>query len=148
VNDERIPPRLQAVIDHVALQTAHFDAAVDFYTRILGAELLERRQFKRRQMAWLRLGEVRLELFSARDGETLAPWSDFTSGPVHLALRVPNLDEFLQHALLRAKYHPSHPARSRRRSPASTDRILARPRRRRSRSPRRIAVNDIRQPRK
>ena len=90
---------------------AHFDAAVDFYTRILGAELLERRQFKRRQMAWLRLGEVRLELFSARDGETLAPWSDFTSGPVHLALRVPNLDEFLQHALSRgAKFHPSHPA--------------------------------------
>ena len=104
-------PRLQAVIDHVALQTAHFDAAVDFYTRILGAELLERRQFKRREMAWLRLGEVRLELFSARDGEALAPWSDFTSGPVHLALRVPNLDEFLQHALsCGAKFHPSHPA--------------------------------------
>ena len=104
------PPRVQAVIDHVALQTAHFDAAVDFYTRILGAALLERRQFKRRQMAWLRLGEVRLELFSARDGETLAPWSDLTSGPVHLALRVPNLDEFLQHALAcGAKFHPSHP---------------------------------------
>ena len=104
------PPRVQAVIDHVALQTAHFDAAVDFYTRILGAALLERRQFKRRQMAWLRLSEVRLELFSARDGETLAPWSDFTSGPVHLALRVPNLDEFLQHALAcGAKFHPSHP---------------------------------------
>lgn len=104
------PPRVQAVIDHIALQTANFDAAVDFYKRILGAELHERRIFKRRKMAWLRLGDIWLELFSARAGETLAPWSDFTSGPVHLALRVPNLDEFLKHALsCGAQFHPSHP---------------------------------------
>ncbi|MGC3972265.1 MAG: VOC family protein [Pirellulales bacterium] len=104
-------PRVQAVIDHVALQTQHFDAAVEFYTRVLGAELLERRPFKRRQMAWLRLGAIKLELFSARDGETLEPWNDFTVGPVHIALRVPNLDAFLKHALAAgAKFHPSHPA--------------------------------------
>ena len=111
MNDERVPPpAVRPVIDHVALQTANFDAAVDFYTRVLGAELIERRQFKRRRMAWLRLGDVRLELFSAREGETLVPWSDFTSGPVHLALRVPNLDEFLKQAVAcGARFHPSHP---------------------------------------
>lgn len=110
MSSERVPPPIRPVIDHIALQTAHFDAAVDFYTRVLGAELIERRQFKRRRMAWLRLGDVRLELFSAREGETLVPWSDFTSGPVHLALRVPNLDEFLKHAVAcGARFHPSHP---------------------------------------
>lgn len=106
--------KLQVKLDHVALQTSHFEAAIDFYTRILGAELLSRGRFKRREMAWLKLGDgeaaVKLELFSRRDGETLAPWSDFTSGPVHLALRVPNLDAFLTAALANgATFHPSHP---------------------------------------
>lgn len=101
-------------IDHIALQTSHFDAAIDFYVRILGAELLSRGRFKRREMAWLKVGEgdnaIKLELFSRRDGETLAPWSDFTSGPVHLALKVPNLDAFLADAQAKgAKLHPSHP---------------------------------------
>lgn len=101
-------------LDHVALQTSHFDAAIEFYTQILGADLLSRGRFKRREMAWLRLGTgdaaVKLELFSRRDGETLAPWTDFTSGPVHLALRVPNLEEFLADALAKgAAFHPSHP---------------------------------------
>lgn len=100
----------QISLDHVALQTAHFDEAIEFYTRILGATLLERRPFKRRQQAWLQLGAVKLELFSNREGEALSPWSDFTSGPVHLAVRVPNLDAFLKHALAAgAKFHPSHP---------------------------------------
>lgn len=106
---------MKITLDHIALQTSHFDAAVDFYTRILGAELLSRSRFKRREMAWLKLGvgeaAVKLELFSRRDGETLAPWSDFTSGPVHLALCVPNLEAFLTEALAKgATFHPSHPA--------------------------------------
>ncbi|HLQ45090.1 MAG TPA: VOC family protein [Planctomycetaceae bacterium] len=32
---------------HVALQTAHLDQSVQFYTEVLGAELLARRPFKR-----------------------------------------------------------------------------------------------------
>jgi len=104
----------QITVDHIALQTSHFDAAIDFYVRILGAELLSRGRFKRREQAWLRIGEgenaVKLELFSRRDGETLAAWSDFTSGPVHLAFRVPNLDSFLMEAQAKgAVLHPSHP---------------------------------------
>lgn len=97
--------------DHVAIQTANFDAAVEFYTKILAAELLEVRPFKRRRSAWLRLGAVRIELFSNREGETLPEWTDFHRGPVHIAVRVPNLDEFLTAAMAKgAKFHPSHPA--------------------------------------
>ncbi len=97
-------------IHHVALQTARFEQALAFYVEVLGAELLTRRQFKRREMAWLKVGYVRLELFSNRQGETLNAWSDFACGPVHLAFEVDDLDAFLSEALARgARFHPSHP---------------------------------------
>ena len=98
-------------IDHVAVQTSDLDAALDFYMRILGAELIMRGKFKRREMAWLRVGVVKIELFSQRAGESLRPWNDFASGPVHMAFLVPNLDAFLREALAKgARFHPSHPA--------------------------------------
>lgn len=98
-------------IDHVAVQTSDLDAAVHFYVDILGAELLERRKFKRRNMAWLRVGNAKIELFSKRDGEALQAWTDFYSGPVHIAFAVSDLDGFLSEALSKgASLHPSHPA--------------------------------------
>ena len=98
-------------IHHVALQTSDIDRAVAFYVDLLGAELCERRQFKSRQMAWLQVGSVKLELFSKRQGETLQAWDDYYSGPVHLAFAVDDVDEFLAQALAAgAQFHPSHPA--------------------------------------
>src|SRR3954463_15372102 len=97
-------------IHHVAVQTADLDRSIQFYTDILGAELVSRAPFKRREMAWLKVGETFLELFSARRGETLAPWSDFVPGPVHIAFAVEDLDAFLNHAREKgAALHPSHP---------------------------------------
>lgn len=102
-------PRVSA-LHHVAIQTGDLDAALAFYIGVLGAELLERRAFKRREMGWLKVGSVRIELFSKRAGETLAPWSDHYSGPVHLAFAVEDLDAFLEAALAKgAQFHPSHP---------------------------------------
>ncbi len=98
-------------IDHVAVQTSDIEAAIHFYVEVLGAELLERRAFKRRQMAWLKVGVTKIELFSKRTGENLEGWSDFYSGPVHIAFRVTDLDAFLSQALAKgAHFHPSHPA--------------------------------------
>jgi catechol 2,3-dioxygenase-like lactoylglutathione lyase family enzyme len=98
-------------LHHVAIQTAHFEQALEFYVGLLGAELLVRRRFKRREMAWLKVGQVQLELFSNRQGETLDAWSDFACGPVHLAFEVVDLDAFLAAVLARgARFHPSHPA--------------------------------------
>lgn len=95
---------------HVAVQTAHFERSLQFYTTVLGAELLSRRPFKQREMAWLRLGGVRIELFSTRAGQQLHSWSDFQPGPVHLALEVADLDSFLAHIRgLGVALHPSHP---------------------------------------
>jgi len=98
-------------IDHVAVQTSDIEKALRFYTEILGVELVERRKFKKRSMAWLKVGNVRIELFSKREGEKLENWNDFYSGPVHISFAVENLDSFLDEALKRgAKFHPSHPA--------------------------------------
>ena len=103
--------RIVTSIHHIAIQTSDLDRALAFYVDLLGAELLVRRQFKSRQMAWLRVGHVQLELFSNRAGQSLKPWSDFYSGPVHLAFQVDDLDAFLQEAhALGARFHPSHPA--------------------------------------
>ncbi len=97
-------------VHHVALQTANLDQTVKFYTELFGAELLSRRPFKRREMAWLKLGDLRLELFSTRSGERLHDWNDFIPGPVHLAFEVADLDAFLNRAKsLGAQLHPSHP---------------------------------------
>lgn len=103
-------PLKAIAIHHVAVQTQDLDRALAFYVGILGAELLSRRAFKRREMAWLRVGETRIELFSARSGEQLSAWTDFVPGPVHLAFSVRDLDAFLQQALSAgARFHPSHP---------------------------------------
>ena len=97
-------------VHHIALQTSNVDKALNFYTNVLGAELLGRRTFKKRNMAWLKVGEVKLELFSVRQGEALEVWSDFYSGPVHIAFTVEDLDVFLEAACRHgAQFHPSHP---------------------------------------
>jgi catechol 2,3-dioxygenase-like lactoylglutathione lyase family enzyme len=98
-------------LHHVAVQTAHFDQSLQFYTEILGAELLVRRPFKRREMAWLKVGDVSLELFSTRSGEAdrLQQWTDYIPGPVHLAFEVDDLNVFLDRAIkLGIRLHPSH----------------------------------------
>ena len=98
-------------LHHVAVQTAHFEQSLRFYIELLGAELLVRRPFKRREMAWLKVGDVRLELFSTRsgEGERLQDWNDYIPGPVHLAIEVDDLDRFLQRAQEQgARFHPSH----------------------------------------
>jgi len=101
---------LICALHHVAIQTGHFEESLAFYVEVLGLRLLERRQFKRRQLAWLQAGSTKIELFSNREGEALALWSDFYCGPVHLAFEVANLDDFLALAQKRgARFHPSHP---------------------------------------
>jgi predicted dehydrogenase/catechol 2,3-dioxygenase-like lactoylglutathione lyase family enzyme len=100
----------RAALHHVAIQTQSFETAIDFYTRVLGIQLIERKTFKSRELAWLRLGNSMIELYSARRGEALSPWNDHNVGTVHFAIQVPNLDCYLSSVLSRgAEFHPSHP---------------------------------------
>jgi glyoxylase I family protein len=99
-----------APLHHVAVQTGRYAEAIRFYTEVLGMRVLSDRPFKRRTVAWLKAGNTRVELFSNRAGEELAPWSDRSAGPIHLAFEVENLREFLAFAAGRgARMHPSHP---------------------------------------
>lgn len=97
-------------IHHVAVQTSDLERALTFYARVMGATILQRASFKRRETAWLRSGSMIIELFSKRQGEQLQPWTDFYSGPVHLAFAVDDLAAFLSHAQSHGvTFHPSHP---------------------------------------
>ncbi len=97
-------------LHHVAIQTSDLDKALRFYVDVLGGEVMERKKFKKRDMAWIRVGNLRIELYSKREGESLRPWEDYYSGPVHIAFAVPDLDVFLAEALAKgASFHPSHP---------------------------------------
>ena len=97
-------------LHHIAIQTSDIEKAIRFYTDILGAELRKRNKFKKRQVAWLNVGEFNIELYSKREGEELEQWNDHYCGPVHLAFCVKDIDTFLKKALENgAQFHSSHP---------------------------------------
>jgi glyoxylase I family protein len=97
-------------IHHVAIQTDDIERALHFYVDILGAEVIKRNKFKKRQMAWLRVGAMTIELFSKRDGDQLSVWHDRQAGPIHIAFAVEDLDIFLESALSKgAQFHSSKP---------------------------------------
>ena len=99
-----------AAIHHVAIQTDDIEKALHFYVDILGAEVIKRNRFKKREMAWLRAGGTTIELFSKREGDELSAWHDRQAGPIHIAFVVEDLDSFLESALSKgARFHHSKP---------------------------------------
>lgn len=87
------PTPLQCSVHSVAVQTADFEKALDFYVRILGLEVLRAPfQFKTRQLAWLRGGPVQIELYSIRAGVSPEPYDDNRVGPDHIAFVTDDLD--------------------------------------------------------
>jgi catechol 2,3-dioxygenase-like lactoylglutathione lyase family enzyme len=96
---------------HVAIQTSELGKSLQFYCDIIGGTLIERRPFKKRELAWVDIDGIQLEIYSKRHDEQLEDWSDRYSGPVHIAFRVSDLSEFLENAIRKgARFHPSHPA--------------------------------------
>ncbi|HEY9839248.1 MAG TPA: VOC family protein [Candidatus Obscuribacterales bacterium] len=80
---------------HVCIQTSDYAASLDFYTRLLGFEIVrESGGFHGRAWnAWLRQGSMMLELQTAKAGESLQPWSSRASGPVHLGFLVEDVEQ-------------------------------------------------------
>ncbi len=81
-------------IHHVCIQTEQYHASLDFYTRILGFELVkETPNFHGRDFnTWIKQGQFMIELQTPKQGESLHPWSALNSGPVHLAFMVDNVE--------------------------------------------------------
>lgn len=80
---------------HVCIQTGDYAASLDFYTRLLGFEIVrETGGFHGRAWnAWLRLGEMMIELQTAKAGEQLQAWSARASGPVHIGFMVRDAEQ-------------------------------------------------------
>lgn len=83
------------MIHHVCIQTDKYKASLDFYTRILGFELvIETPNFHKRDYnTWLSLGDFMIELQTSKKGEKLNPWSSLNEGIVHMCFLVENVQE-------------------------------------------------------
>jgi catechol 2,3-dioxygenase-like lactoylglutathione lyase family enzyme len=89
---------MQCTVHSVALQTASFDVAFDFYTSVLGLRVTrEPFSFKTRKLAWLDAGSVLIELYSGKEGVLLNGHSDAHVGPDHIAFTVADLDSMVEH---------------------------------------------------
>ena len=82
-------------IHHVCIQTENYQESLDFYTKILGFEILsETPNFHTRAFnTWLKLDNFMIELQTAKSGDTLNPWSNINEGIVHMCFLVDNIEE-------------------------------------------------------
>lgn len=82
------------VLHHVCIQTDRYLESLDFYTRIIGFELVkESKDFHGRDFnTWLKLGSFMLEMQTPKKGEPFISWSRLQSGPVHLAFVVDDVE--------------------------------------------------------
>lgn len=85
------------MMHHVCIQTEKYNESLEFYTKILGFELvLETPNFHNRAFnTWLRLGEFMIELQTGKKGEKLNSWSSSNEGIVHMCFLVDNVLEEL-----------------------------------------------------
>ncbi len=83
------------MIHHVCIQTEKYKESLDFYTRILGFEIvIETPKFHERAFnTWLKLGDFMIELQTAKKGQVLNQWSSLNEGIVHMCFLVENVQE-------------------------------------------------------
>jgi catechol 2,3-dioxygenase-like lactoylglutathione lyase family enzyme len=97
-NSAAVPAPLRCSVHSVAVQTADFEKALDFYVRILGLEVLRSPfQYKTRQLAWLGGGPVQIELYSTRAGMNPEPYDGNRVGPDHVAFVTDDLDALVSY---------------------------------------------------
>lgn len=82
-------------VHHVCIQTDNYEESRDFYTRILGFEVVsETPNFHSREYnTWLKLDNFMIELQTPKKGDNFNKWSSLNSGPVHMAFMVDNVEE-------------------------------------------------------
>ncbi len=80
---------------HVCIQTNNYKASLEFYTKIIGCEIIcENKNFHKRDFnTWLSAGNTRIELQTPKSGEEFIDWSKSNSGPVHICLVVDDVEK-------------------------------------------------------
>lgn len=87
------------MIHHICIQSSNYIESLDFYTRILGFEVItETQKFHGREYnTWLKLGTFMIELQTPKAGDKFNKWSSLNSGPVHIGFLVDNVEsEYLR----------------------------------------------------
>ena len=81
-------------VHHVCIQTEKYSESLDFYTKILGFEIIsEMQNFHSRAFnTWLKSGNFMIELQTAKKGDILNNWSNKNEGIVHLCFLVDNVE--------------------------------------------------------
>lgn len=84
-------------IHSIAVQTACFEKAFDFYANILGLRVIrDPFRFGARTLTWLDGDGILIELFSAKEGEDIESYSGKMSGVNHIAFVVDDLDAVME----------------------------------------------------
>ena len=80
-------------LHHVCIQTENYRESKMFYTEILGFKIIkETPNFHGREYnTWLKLGEIMIELQTAKVSTNLNKWSSLNEGPVHISFLVENV---------------------------------------------------------
>lgn len=82
-------------VHHVCIQTEKYKESLEFYTKILGFELIkETANFHNRDFnTWLKLGTFMIELQTGKKGEKLNSWSSSNEGIVHMCFLVDDVEQ-------------------------------------------------------
>lgn len=82
-------------IHHVCIQTENYKESLDFYTNILGFEIIkESKNFHNREYnTWIKLNDFMIELQTPKKNDNFNKWSNLNSGPVHMGFIVENVEK-------------------------------------------------------
>ena len=83
------------MLHHICIQTEKYAESLDFYTRILGFEVVsETRNFHNREYnTWIKLDTFMIELQTPKNGDKFNKWNSLNEGPVHMGFLVDNVEE-------------------------------------------------------
>lgn len=83
------------MIHHICIQTEKYKESLDFYTRILGFEVVqESKNFHNREYnTWIKQGTFMIELQTSKAGDKFKEWTSLNEGPVHMGFIVDNVEE-------------------------------------------------------
>ena len=82
-------------IHQVCIQTEKYEESLNFYTNILGFELIHETEnvHTRGYNTWLKLGDFMIELQTNKEGEKLKEYTSSSAGIVHMCFKVDDIKE-------------------------------------------------------
>lgn len=85
-------------VDHISIQTEDFERALAFYSELLGFPIcVAPFDFKTRRLCYLDAGNIRIELYSMKQGDSSSiPYTTSRRGLDHIAFVTEDLGELVE----------------------------------------------------